>query len=709
MPRDLANATPEEGGFNEIDAGADLMTARKRSIAGIESGGAKDPYGLATSTGKGDVAYGKYQILGKEIPDLTAKYLGKPMTVAQFRASPEAQDAVFTGEFGTRLVGKYGEEGAARAWYAGERGMQNPNATDRFGRLTVAGYGKQYLAGLDPNAPTPSGGGGGGGGGVPAVAQGGPAGPGPGRDGIALAMLAQQAQQPQQASPEENAPDARLLEIAAGNTRRPGSPFRATASLDAGRAGVVSDAPQPGLSPMGSLDPTASINARRDAITGASMGQPPATVPGVPQPDPTQSGPTAPATSGADLTGGSSNTPTVVDMTPAPPMGATAQATVPPGGYQSVPQPQLSRPMPLPPTQPPSVAPSLGKEPRQDPTVANAPPAADTPQQLQTKLWLQPTEQEQHAARLRQDPSNAFLSPTQRETRAAEATAFEEAGKKIRDAYNANIITENTRKAEVRKAWEEQQRQLGVDAPKIAGAQRLQEEQVRAAQREGKLKQEFGPDPAAALTDFKLEKEDVNRSVNILHQSELAKTAMNEGIITGYGANQKLDGAKVLAWMTRNQIGGTVADNTERFRNAVNSMLATGMQTLAGADATGRPIRFNKGAIDIAAGNVAATPDLQEQSIRSIISENERAAREKINNYEEKVQRKFRAFPELEADYQPNVYKTATPEHDKILFDSVGTPKEKVARDYYDKHFGTGAAELELARRARANARGGGP
>ena len=96
--------------------GADPWKARSAGIAGIESGGAKDPYSLVGArTRTGDRAIGKYQIMGANVPQWTAAALGQPMTPEQFRASPDAQEATFRHRFG-QYVDKYGEEGAARAW-----------------------------------------------------------------------------------------------------------------------------------------------------------------------------------------------------------------------------------------------------------------------------------------------------------------------------------------------------------------------------------------------------------------------------------------------------------------------------------------------------------------------------------------------------------------------------------------------------------------
>jgi hypothetical protein len=112
------------------------------AIAGIESGGRYDALGPVTRTG--DRAYGKYQVMGANIPQWTRQYLGREMSPEEFIASPEAQDAVFQGEFG-RLSQKHGPGGAARAWFAGEGGMNDPGRKDILG-TTVADYGRKFSA-----------------------------------------------------------------------------------------------------------------------------------------------------------------------------------------------------------------------------------------------------------------------------------------------------------------------------------------------------------------------------------------------------------------------------------------------------------------------------------------------------------------------------------------------------------------------------------
>lgn len=118
------------------------------AIAGLESGGKYDALGPVT---KGDRAYGKYQIMGANVPVWTQEVLGKSMTPEQFLADPKAQDAVFDAKFGS-YVKQFGPEGAAQAWLGG------PGSVGKVGRRDVLGtsvgdYGKRFMASVGPQAP----------------------------------------------------------------------------------------------------------------------------------------------------------------------------------------------------------------------------------------------------------------------------------------------------------------------------------------------------------------------------------------------------------------------------------------------------------------------------------------------------------------------------------------------------------------------------
>ncbi len=127
------------------------------AISSIESGGKYDILGPKTNSG--DQAYGKYQIMGANIPQWSKEIIGQELTPQQFLASPQAQDAIFQGKFG-QYVDKYGPEGAAQAWIGGPGGVGKLDRKDSLG-TSIGAYGQKFMANLGStggqnNAPTAS-------------------------------------------------------------------------------------------------------------------------------------------------------------------------------------------------------------------------------------------------------------------------------------------------------------------------------------------------------------------------------------------------------------------------------------------------------------------------------------------------------------------------------------------------------------------------
>lgn len=121
-----------------------------RAISSIESGGNYKSVGPATRTG--DRALGKYQIMSANVGPWSREILGREVKPQEFIASPEIQDAIFKGKFG-QYTEKYGPEGAAKAWFAGEGGMNDPNRRDVLG-TTVANYGAKFNKALGQKPAT---------------------------------------------------------------------------------------------------------------------------------------------------------------------------------------------------------------------------------------------------------------------------------------------------------------------------------------------------------------------------------------------------------------------------------------------------------------------------------------------------------------------------------------------------------------------------
>ncbi|WP_130228880.1 hypothetical protein [Bradyrhizobium sp. Leo121] len=93
-------------------------------------------------------ALGKYQVMSENVRPWSKEVLGREVSPQEFIQNPQLQDAIFNGKFG-QYVDKYGPDGAARAWFAGEKGMKNPNARDAFG-TTVAEYSRRFNKALGP-------------------------------------------------------------------------------------------------------------------------------------------------------------------------------------------------------------------------------------------------------------------------------------------------------------------------------------------------------------------------------------------------------------------------------------------------------------------------------------------------------------------------------------------------------------------------------
>jgi hypothetical protein len=142
-----ANSTNLYGKITK-DNGYD-MEAFKRGIEAVESlgSGGYSALGKVMETGayKGDRAYGKYQVMGKNIPEWTKSALGYSMTPQQFLANPDAQEKVF--EYQSELnYAKYGNwDDVASVWFSGKPLMGN-TASD--GTTTVPQYVQKMRKGM---------------------------------------------------------------------------------------------------------------------------------------------------------------------------------------------------------------------------------------------------------------------------------------------------------------------------------------------------------------------------------------------------------------------------------------------------------------------------------------------------------------------------------------------------------------------------------
>lgn len=137
--------------------------ATMAGIAHIESGGSKNPYRLQSKPTRGDRAYGKYQIMGANIPSWSKAATGKAYTPEEFMANPEIQERTAAYWISKNLK-KYGNpDDAFSVWFSGRPVNKAGNAKDVYGtsvpqyiRKARQGYLQYKNANQTPSQGTPT-------------------------------------------------------------------------------------------------------------------------------------------------------------------------------------------------------------------------------------------------------------------------------------------------------------------------------------------------------------------------------------------------------------------------------------------------------------------------------------------------------------------------------------------------------------------------
>lgn len=151
----LSLAEQEPGTVRELLRPSGNLTAdgfvqkMKTSVAAVESGGREKPYrAMGRVLDSGDRAYGKYQIMGANIPQWTKDVTGTAATPTEFLADPALQEAVFEYQM-QRLFQKHGNmRDAASVWFTGVPFEQAVREGRHDGNLSV----QEYVAKVE-NAP----------------------------------------------------------------------------------------------------------------------------------------------------------------------------------------------------------------------------------------------------------------------------------------------------------------------------------------------------------------------------------------------------------------------------------------------------------------------------------------------------------------------------------------------------------------------------
>lgn len=111
------------------------------AIGQYESGGNYKAKGPTVTSGmyKGDNAYGKYQIMGKNIPQWSKEALGRSITIQEFLNNPQLQDQIAEYKMGNIYKQHGNLEDVASVWFSGRPLAKAGNAKDVIG-TTVPKY-----------------------------------------------------------------------------------------------------------------------------------------------------------------------------------------------------------------------------------------------------------------------------------------------------------------------------------------------------------------------------------------------------------------------------------------------------------------------------------------------------------------------------------------------------------------------------------------
>jgi len=152
-PMQLASITKEPQQQLAANSHPSLQ-ATMNGIAHVESSSAKNPYALMSKPSRnGDRAYGKYQIMGNNIPSWTKAATGRAMSKQEFLNSPEAQDKT-AGYWLQKSLDKYGNpEDAAAVWFTGQPRKNYKGAKDVYG-TDLPSYLKKFQKGMKQSLDT---------------------------------------------------------------------------------------------------------------------------------------------------------------------------------------------------------------------------------------------------------------------------------------------------------------------------------------------------------------------------------------------------------------------------------------------------------------------------------------------------------------------------------------------------------------------------
>lgn len=111
-----------------------------QSLGAIESSGNYNAIGPRVNN---DNAFGKYQIMGYNIPKWSKQALGREVSTEEFRNDPNLQDRVAMYQINSYLQQGYSPQDVASLWLSG-RPLQGNNAKDKATGISVPSYVERF-------------------------------------------------------------------------------------------------------------------------------------------------------------------------------------------------------------------------------------------------------------------------------------------------------------------------------------------------------------------------------------------------------------------------------------------------------------------------------------------------------------------------------------------------------------------------------------
>jgi hypothetical protein len=292
----------------------------------------------------------------------------------------------------------------------------------------------------------------------------------------------------------------------------------------------------------------------------------------------------------------------------------------------------------------------------------------------------------------------------------AQGQLLQKLGKEQRDRENADLQEKYRldRQQETQRILEQERAQQG----KGVAQKQLEEAGSKAAVAAAgaDIVKRTGKTPDVFWGNLDTEKSAVDQIVKGQNAQQLARAAIRDGVITGYGSSMKVAAAKFADWALKNGLQGDYASNTEIMRASLQAGLKQAIETIngVGGRVTDRDLAISQ---DLQGTN----PELQMKTIKTLMDRAAEINNTRINRYEDLVHNflgegsPHGVHPQA-SYYATNPLPTAPGDKLKMFLDTQkGDPGQAALHKiYFDQAYGPGSADLEIARAKRAARRSGG-